>query len=138
MLKKLIRDGFGIDRDYNCAEKILYGANQVYDLGLSKDALKMASAFGGGMAIGSICGALTASLMVLGRLYVEDRAHESERIKALSKEFFKLYRNEMGCIDCARLKARYRTERRKVYRGDSQGCGNSRCPDPTGIPETIR
>lgn len=29
MLKELIRDGYGIKEDLNCAEAILYGANQV-------------------------------------------------------------------------------------------------------------
>lgn len=51
MLKELIQDGYGIKEDLNCAEAILYGANQVYHLDLNSDSLKMAAAFGGGMAI---------------------------------------------------------------------------------------
>lgn len=110
MLGDLIRQGFGEKEDLNCAEKILYGANQVYHLGLTKEALKLSSGFGGGMAIEDKCGALTASIMVIGRLFVVNRAHESSRIKDLTRELFDRYQKEMGSIDCAPLKNRYRTE----------------------------
>jgi C_GCAxxG_C_C family probable redox protein len=110
MLYELLKDGYGKDQDFNCAEKILYGANEVYQLGLNKEALKMAAGFGGGMAIEDVCGALTASLMVLGRLFVKNNAHESTRVKDLTKELLASYRKEMGEIDCAPLKVKYRTE----------------------------
>jgi C_GCAxxG_C_C family probable redox protein len=110
LLYELLKNGYGQDRDFNCAEKILYGANEAYQLGLSKEALKMAAGFGGGMAIEDVCGALTASIMVLGRLFVRNNAHENIRIKDLTKELLTTYRNEMGDIDCAPLKTNYRTE----------------------------
>jgi len=110
MLADLIKQGFGDVEDLNCAEKILYGANIAYNLDLNKDALKLAAGFGGGMAIEDKCGALTASIMVLGRLFVNDSAHESSRIKDLTKELFEDYKKEMGTIDCAPLKDKYRTE----------------------------
>jgi C_GCAxxG_C_C family probable redox protein len=110
MLYELLKSGFGQEQDFNCAEKILYGANEAYQLGLSQEALKMAAGFGGGMAIEDVCGALTASIMVLGRLFVKRNAHESTRIKDLTNELFDSYRTEMGEIDCAPLKAKYRTE----------------------------
>ena len=110
MLSELLKSDYGKDRDFNCAEKILYGANEGYQLGLNKEALKLSSGFGGGMAIEGTCGALTASIMVLGRLFVKDNAHESTRIKELTKELFEEYRKAMGDIDCAPLKAKYRTE----------------------------
>ena len=110
MLADLIKQGFGDVEDLNCAEKILYGANIAYNLDLNKEALKLAAGFGGGMAIEDKCGALTASIMVLGRLFVNDSAHESSRIKDLTKELFEDYKKEMGTIDCAPLKDKYRTE----------------------------
>jgi len=113
MLTDLIKQGFGEKEDLNCAEQIMQGANIAYDLGLDKEALKLASAFGGGMAIEDKCGALTASIMVLGRLFVKDRAHESSRIKELTKELFEEYKKAMGTIDCAQLKEMYRTEELK-------------------------
>ncbi len=109
MLKDLIKDGFGKEEDFNCAEKILYGANEAYDLGLNKESLKLAAGFGGGMGIENTCGALTASVMVLSKLYVNDVAHESDRIKQLTGELLEAYEWEMGSINCAQLKNDYRT-----------------------------
>lgn len=113
MLSELIIRGYGETEDLNCAEKILYGANKVYNLGLDSQALKLSAGFGGGMAIEDKCGALTTAIMVLGRLFVMERAHESSRIKDLAKELFEKYEKEMGYIDCAPLKERYRTEELK-------------------------
>jgi len=110
MLKELIQDGYGTKEDLNCAEIILGGANQVYHLNLNSDSLKMAAAFGGGMAIESVCGVLTASIMVLGKLFVLDVAHKHPEIKELSKELFDTFEKEMGDILCKPLKDNYRTE----------------------------
>jgi len=51
MLKELIQEGYGVKEDLNCAETILYAANQVYHLNLNSDSLKLAAALGGGMGI---------------------------------------------------------------------------------------
>lgn len=113
MLKELIQNGYGIKEDLNCSETILYGANQVYHLDLNLGSLKMAAAFGGGMAIESVCGVLTASLMVLGKLFVPDIAHKYPEIKELSKELFDTFKKEMGDILCKPLKDSYHTEEKK-------------------------
>ena len=112
-LQELLEQGFGKDQDLNCAEKILYGANIAYQLGLDAEDLKIAAGFGGGMAIESVCGALTGAIMVLGRLFVRERAHESDRIKELTKELFATYTEAMGSICCAPLKDAHRTEELK-------------------------
>ena len=110
MLSTLILQGYGEKEELNCAEKILYGANQVYNLGLDKQVLKMSAGFGGGMAIGSVCGALTAAVMVLGLLFVKNNAHESSKIKDLTQELFMSYNKAMGEIHCDPLKVKYRTD----------------------------
>lgn len=110
MLKDLIESGYGNKEDYNCAEKILYGANLAYGLGLDNRALKLSAGFGGGMGIEGMCGALSAAVMVLSDLVVAERAHESTRVKELSKQLFAEYEAEMGDLICAPLKAKYRTE----------------------------
>jgi len=113
MLKELIQNGFGIKEDLNCAETILYASNQVYLLNLNSDSLKLAGAFGGGMAIESVCGVLTAALMVLSKLFIEEVAHRNPEIKELSKELFEIFQREMGEILCKPLKDKYRTEEKK-------------------------
>ncbi len=110
MLQELIQQGFGEKEDLNCAEKILQGANIAYNLGLDSEAVKLAAGFGGGMAIADKCGALTAAIMVLSKLFVHERAHESSKIKDLTKEMFEAYEKEMGSIDCAPLKEKHSTE----------------------------
>lgn len=111
MLANLIDKGFGKEQDLNCAETILYGANTAYDLRVTTDDLRLSAGFGGGMGIESVCGALTASVMVLSKLFVQQRAHESTRIKELTQELFSAYEKEMGSILCGPLKERYRTEK---------------------------
>lgn len=109
MLAELILNGFGEKEDLNCAEKILYGANQAYYLGLAPAELKIAAGFGGGMAIDSVCGALTASVMVLSLKFTETTGHQSPRLKPLIQEFFTEYQKSMGSINCSELKASHFT-----------------------------
>lgn len=109
MLRELIESDFGQAEDYNCAEKIIYGANKAYDLKLTPESLKLAAGFGGGMGVGTVCGALSAGVMVLSHMFVKDHAHESKLIKTLSLELFSSYRRAMGEVDCGPLKAKYRT-----------------------------
>lgn len=104
--------------DLNCAESILYSANEEYGLGLGHETLKLSAGFGGGMAVGSMCGALSAGVMVLGKLFVKDRAHESDRIKTLVKDFLETFRDKMGDWDCKPLKDNYYEEKE---------AGNRRC-----------
>jgi C_GCAxxG_C_C family probable redox protein len=113
MLKELIEDRYGIKENLHCAETILYGANQAYHLDLNLDSLKLSAAFGGGMNIESVCGVLTGSLMVLGKLFVPDVADKYPKIKELSKELFDTFQKEMGDIMCKPLKDNYRTEEKR-------------------------
>ena len=68
------------------------------------------------MVIESVCGVLTASLMVLGKLFVPKVAHQHPEIKELSKELFNVFEKEMGDILCKPLKDNYRTEEKNVER----------------------
>lgn len=113
MLSELIQQGFGKAEDYNCAEKILYGSNQAYDLGLEPKAMKVSAGFGGGMGAGLVCGALTGAIMALSVMFVKEKAHESTRIKDLTQELLNAYTKEMGEINCEPLKLRYRTPETK-------------------------
>lgn len=110
MISDLIKNGFGEEENLNCSEKILYAANEVYKLGLDKEGLKLAAGFGGGMCIGSVCGALTGGIMVLSCLFVEKNARESDKIKPLVQELLYRYEREMGNINCSTLKDKYSTE----------------------------
>lgn len=110
MLVEKVKKYYEKEYDLNCAETIIYAANEEYNLELDKKALKTMAAFGGGMAIESICGAITGSLAVLGILFTKERAHESDRIKELTKEFFNRFEEKFGTSSCNKLKEGYRTE----------------------------
>jgi len=112
-LSRLVESGFGEKHDLNCAETILWGADAAYGLGLDRKALRLAAGFGGGMGVEAACGALTGAVMVIGRLFTRERSHESPRVKELCARFLESYKAEMDSIDCAPLKARYRTEELK-------------------------
>ncbi|MDD3920320.1 MAG: C-GCAxxG-C-C family (seleno)protein [Eubacteriales bacterium] len=109
MLYDYLAAGFVDNGDYNCTERMLYAANEVYHLNLSKDALRLSAGFGGGMGTGRVCGALTGAIMILGELFVKDHAHESKRIKQLTQELFRRYDEVMGNTDCVDLRIKYRT-----------------------------
>ena len=109
MLYEYMKQGFVSEGDWNCAERTLRGANTAYGLGLDDDALRLAGAFGGGMAVEGVCGVVSGAAMALSAMFVEDRAHASEKIKPLTKEFIERFEAELGMSDCARLKAKYRT-----------------------------
>lgn len=96
-------------KDLNCAEKILYGANAAYSLGLSKEALRLSAGFGGGMGVEDTCGIVTGGVMVLSSLFVKDRGHEGPRIKALNTEWFQRMNEVFSSTSCQALKAKYRT-----------------------------
>ncbi len=110
MLTEKIEKYYSKEFDLNCAETMIYSANEEYGLNLDKKALKMASGFGGGMGIESVCGALTGGIMVLGVLFTKEKAHESERVKTLEKEFLSRYKDKMGDILCKPLKEKHHND----------------------------
>lgn len=114
MVVDLIEEGYLEGKDLNCAESILYAANEAYDMDLSKKCLILSAGFGGGMGIEAICGALSGSVMTIGYLFVEDRAHASE-VYDLGEDFLNRFERKMGSLDCGPLKEQYRTEDDSCY-----------------------
>jgi len=110
MLLDNVKKYYDKEYDFNCAETILYAANEEYGLNLDKNTLKTMAAFGGGMAIESICGAVTGSLAVLGIMFTKERAHESEKVKQLSQEFFQRFEDKLTTSNCKELKEKYRND----------------------------
>jgi len=100
----LIEKDYFKDKDLNCSEQIFYAANIAYRLNLPHSALKTAAGFGGGMGIGATCGALTGGILVFSELFIEERARESEVIKALNAEMFETFKARMYSINCDYLK----------------------------------
>lgn len=91
------KDGF------NCSQALLSAYSE--KLGLDKDtALRLASAFGGGMGCtGGTCGAVTGALMVIGLM--EGRPVSGAQGKAYGtvKEFLDRFKSKNGSITCKEL-----------------------------------
>jgi C_GCAxxG_C_C family probable redox protein len=110
MLADIAVTYYSPEHDLNCAEAMLYAANDVYRLGLTSETLHAIAGFGGGMAIEETCGALAGAVAVMGILLVEDRAHESVELKESVTAFLRQYKKQMGTINCKVLKDQYREE----------------------------
>lgn len=91
---------------FNCCEKICRGANCVYQLGLDADAERVSAAFGGGMGIQTVCGAVTGALMALGLKCCKNIEKNSD-IKDYSVPFLNRVEKELGSIYCKDLKPKY-------------------------------
>lgn len=107
MTYELLNDHFDDYAQYNCAEKIVRAANEVYKLGLDQSALRLAAGFGGGMAVGETCGTVTGSVMVLSSLLVKEYAHESDKIRLAEVDFIRRYKRLTESLLCKELKAKY-------------------------------
>lgn len=104
MLVETMKKYYDKKYDLNCAECMLTAANDEYDLGLPKVAIKSMSGFGGGMGIGSVCGAITGGIAALGIMFTEDRGHASPQVKEMTVEFINEFNKSLGSLDCLPLK----------------------------------
>ena len=108
-LYEYLSSGFGKAEDLNCAEKILYGANEIYDLGIDKNDLKMAAGFGGGMGVGITCGIITGCIMAFSKAFIIDKGHESSFLKEIELEFITRFQEKTGETNCIPLVEKYRS-----------------------------
>lgn len=110
MLMDKINKYYTKEYDFNCAEVMIYAANDEYNMNLKGETFKTMSSFGGGMGVESVCGAITGSLAVIGILFTKEKAHEGEKVKNLCKEFFHKFETKLSTNNCLELKAKYRKE----------------------------
>ncbi|MCT4605457.1 MAG: C-GCAxxG-C-C family protein [Marinisporobacter sp.] len=96
--------------DLSCSETIVYAANEAYDLKLDEKVFRAMAPFSGGMWIEEVCGAISGALAVLGILFTNNVAHESDYLKKLTLEFFEKFHKKLGSINCTQLKDMHRTE----------------------------
>ena len=115
MLIDKIQKYYDKSYDLNCAETMLYAANEEYNMELSKETLKTMAGFGGGMVIESVCGAITGSIATLSILFTKDRGHESDKIKNLTSEFFNKFTAALGTDNCKSLKEKYRNDQFRCF-----------------------
>ncbi|MFZ6030839.1 MAG: C-GCAxxG-C-C family protein [Chloroflexota bacterium] len=94
------------DQGMNCSQAVFTAFAE--DFGLDEEtAIKVASAFGGGVArTGAICGAVSGALMVLGMKHGA-RSNTDPAVKAnvyaIGQDFLQRFAAQNGAIDCKDL-----------------------------------
>ncbi len=91
------------DQGFTCSQAVLAAFSTRYGLD-ERTALKVACAYGGGIArSGETCGAVTGALMVIGLAHgkatLDDDAAK-EKTYALTREFWKRFRERQGSLVC--------------------------------------
>lgn len=82
-------------RHYNCAQSVLIPF--AADAGIDEEAaFRVAANFGGGMKMGSVCGAVTGGLMALGLLGLDDPSDANAFCRRIRD-------NHEGCLLCREL-----------------------------------
>ncbi len=89
----------------NCCERIILGANDVYNLELDRAAAMMAKGFGSGLNVGATCGVISGGVMALSVKF-----HNHPEYKAIVKEYIDDFVAEMGAMNCEPLKDKHATE----------------------------
>lgn len=101
-LKELVKGYY--KEGFNCAEAMLRGANEYFELGLTGDTLKMASGFGKGMFALSTCGVISGSIMVMGYRYGRDDSSQKAKVNIMAKEFTEQFRDKTNSsLECKEL-----------------------------------
>lgn len=92
-----------IDKGMNCAEAVLLGANDEYDLGLAPDSAKLIAGFGGGIGCGNICGALAGAVAIVGHMLIQQDAHRTEGFGDECAKLYKEFEDKLGSTLCTEL-----------------------------------
>ena len=101
---------------FNCAETMVYSANEYYQLELSEDALKMAAGFGGGMFEKHLCGIVSGAICVLGIMFKNKTLNDSNLLEITVNEFKEEFRKKYDKLECNYLLDNYYSE--------EQGCND--------------
>jgi len=92
------------EKDLNCAETILCAGNDEWNLGISRGTIRAFAGFGGGLACGNVCGALTGAAAVLSIRYTNTRGHDSPKTRELVKKYADEFQSRFGSSLCTALK----------------------------------
>lgn len=102
-----------VEQNYNCAESLLRGANDYYNLELHDKDMILVGAYGGGIQCGSVCGAVLSAVSVLSLKYVEAKAHESENIKPVVMKLIRKFNQKYASTLCKDIKPQSFTPERR-------------------------
>lgn len=89
-IKQRARKNFS--KGYNCSECVLEAVLSLVDTGIPRDALKLATGFGGGVGLfGDTCGAITGSVLAVSAVHGRSVLPEGEGRDVMKKAADQLY-----------------------------------------------
>jgi C_GCAxxG_C_C family probable redox protein len=95
------------DSGYNCAQSVLLTLHEHLEPEAKSELVpKIAAGFGGGIGrCGSVCGALTGSIMAVGIKYAPNEAGAEKRAKAYAnaKALYQQFEKRHGTVFCRNL-----------------------------------
>lgn len=99
-----------LQEDMGCAAGLVLAANEVYSLGLSREACQLFEGFRGGMGCGGTCGCLAAAVGILSRMY-----GGKPELKDICGNFVKTFETAMGSgtTDCSGIGPGFKTPERR-------------------------
>lgn len=93
-----------VNEHLNCAVSVLLGANDVYNLGLTREDAKLVTAFGGGMGCGNLCGALAGAMAALGKAILPQDVMYAPEFRDVCAGFVAAFTEKWGTTLCAPIK----------------------------------
>lgn len=123
------------EEGFNCSQAVLSTFGPA--LGLDRDtALKVAAAFGGGMAgRGETCGAVSGALMGIGLKYGRTRSDDEEakeRAYGLAENFMKEFESRHGSVLCRDLLGYDISTPEGLASAGQENLGTTLCPNFVG------
>ncbi len=118
-------------RKGNCAQSVFAAFSS--DLGLDeKTAYNITQAFGGGMHVNSVCGAVTGAYMTLGLanpITPENARRNYEKIETLRNEFNRRFKEIYGSINCTDLLGYDITKPEEAAKARESDIFTAKCPN---------
>jgi len=102
-MEKSLKAKARFEEGFACSQSVF--STLAPDLGVSEEtALKIGSAFGGGMTRhGEVCGAVTGALMALGLKFGATAANDEDKIRIASQELMRRFAEKNGSLLCREL-----------------------------------
>ena len=116
------------ENGYACSQAVF--STLAPELGIDEEtALKIASAFGGGMSRhGEVCGAVTGALMTLGLKFGSTSPDDEEAIREASQELMQRFNEKNGSLLCRELLGYHLIMPEEREKAKESGVFNTICP----------
>ncbi len=121
MLKERAKKYY-LNEDMNCAEAVFLACRDEWNLEIPKETAKAMGGFGGGLAIGHLCGAISGGVAALGFLVIDKRSHESPKMRTITEVFMEKCENELGSFMCEDIKLTHRDDATRCLKAVEDVC----------------